>query len=252
MRLSELPPLDAHAHIAPDVTPGQVRALGPAAVFAMTRSLNEARYARREGAVSSPRLVWGVGTQPGVERALSQFNDQVFESILPQFALIGEVGLDRRGDKGVQADVFRKILRAAADQTVLISVHSAGRCTAVLNEIEESPHPGVLLHWFNGTGAEIERATRLGCFFSVNAAMSTEILNQIPLDRLLTETDFPSARARTGASKPGDVAKIEHHLEEIHGTGIRPHIWRNLSELANRSGADTRLPSALRALLTHP
>jgi TatD DNase family protein len=241
MRPSELPPLDAHAHIAPDVTPTQVHALEPAVVFAMTRSLKEAHYAHREDAAFSPRLVWGIGAHPGAERALSQFDNQMFQRTLPQFALIGEVGLDRRGDRQAQAEVFQLVLQAAVDQPVLISAHSTGRCTAVLDQIEESPHPGVLLHWFNGTDAEIRRAARLGCFFSVNAAMSAETLSQIPLDRLLTETDFPSARARTGASKPGDVGKIEYKLEEIYGPGIRAHVWRNLAELTTRSGAKAGL-----------
>ncbi|NEC91795.1 hypothetical protein [Streptomyces sp. SID12501] len=33
----ELPPLDCHAHIAPDVTPAQIDALHGAVVFAVTR-----------------------------------------------------------------------------------------------------------------------------------------------------------------------------------------------------------------------
>jgi len=40
----ELPPLDCHAHIAPDVTASQLDGLGSALIFAVTRSLDEARF----------------------------------------------------------------------------------------------------------------------------------------------------------------------------------------------------------------
>ena len=67
MPLSDLPPLDCHAHIAADVSQAQVQALGHSVVFAMTRSVREARYALRPDAADAPRLVWGLGVHPGVE-----------------------------------------------------------------------------------------------------------------------------------------------------------------------------------------
>ena len=42
----ELPRLDAHAHIAPDVTRSQLNELGRAHIFAMTRTLDEAEAVR--------------------------------------------------------------------------------------------------------------------------------------------------------------------------------------------------------------
>jgi TatD DNase family protein len=61
MTAGELPVLDAHAHIPGDVTPGQITALGDAAVFAMTMSLQEAVRVRDR---RDPTIVWGVGLHP--------------------------------------------------------------------------------------------------------------------------------------------------------------------------------------------
>lgn len=242
---SELPPLDAHAHIAADVTAAQVRGLEPSVVFAMTRLVKEALYTLRSGAASSDGLVWGLGSHPGVEQTVAQFDGDAFEQALSRFALIGEVGLDRRGDNEAQVAMFRRVLQAASGQPVLLSVHSTGRCSAVLDEIERAPHAGIILHWFNGTVAEIARAVELGCFFSVNAAMSPASLQRIPLDRLLTETDFPASPSKTGASRPGDVATIEAMLTEQYGPDVRHQVWKNLAVVGRRSGAIERMPVAI-------
>jgi TatD DNase family protein len=243
------PPLDAHAHIAPDVTPEQLLTLGPSVVLAVTRSLNEGAYTQRNQVAPGSNLLWGLGAHPGVEKALAQFDPMLFRKLLPSFALIGEVGLDRRGHPA-QTEVFRQILSAAADQPVILSVHSAGMCSAVLDEVERNPHPGLVLHWFNGTDADIRRAVEMQCFFSVNAAMNFAVLEQIPMNKMLTETDFPSTTSRTGARRPGDVSAIESKLEQIHGVVARDHIWRNFADLVIRSGVRDRLPPTISAALS--
>lgn len=245
----ELPPLDVHAHIAADVTAAQINKLEPAVVFAMTRSVKEALYTLRPGAPLSENLVWGLGSHPGVDQTLTQFDDIMFARAVRSFAVIGEVGLDRRGNASAQTAMFQSVLRAVSGQSVLLSVHSVGRCTAVLDEIERAPHPGVVLHWFNGTAAEIARAVSLGCYFSVNAAMSPAILERIPLDRTLTETDFPASRSKTGASQPGDVARIEAMLTELHGHNVRTQVWANLAQVCGRSDAAKRMPATVQSIL---
>jgi TatD DNase family protein len=249
MQPYDLPPLDAHAHIAADVTAAQVGELAPAVVFSMTRSVKESLYTLRPGAASSQNLVWGLGSHPGVEQTVARFDGDAFEQAVTRFALIGEVGLDRRGDSAAQTAMFRRVLRATSGQPVLLSVHSTGRCSAVLDEIERAPHAGVILHWFNGSAAEVERAVGLGCYFSVNAAMSEASLERMPNERVLTETDFPASRAKTVASRPGDVARIEGMLTQHHGSDTRRLVWQNLAEVCRRSGATERMPAEIQDLL---
>lgn len=59
----------------------------------------------------------------------------------------------------------------------------AGMCSAVLDEVERDPHPGIVLHWFNGSTTEIRRAVEMQCFFSANAVMKYPVLEQIPMDK---------------------------------------------------------------------
>jgi len=83
----------------------------------------------------------------------------------------------------------------------------------VVELAERSRHPGMILHWFLGDAAEVARAAKAGCYFSVNGAMSDEVLRRFPADRVLPETDFPSTARRGGGRLPGDTSKLEHRVK---------------------------------------
>lgn len=245
---SDLPALDAHAHIAGDVTQRELDSLGDAVVLAMTRSANEARFALRAGGATSERVVWAAGAHPGVPAALAQHDASAFAELLDRVAVVGEAGLDGRPD-AAQTEVFRAILRAASEQPVIVSVHSTGARGRVLDEISRHNAAGVVLHWFNGSPAEVARAVDLDCWFSVNAAMSDDTLRLIPRDRILTETDFPAATRRTRATRPGDVGTIEARLSDLHELDARALVWRNFARLVDGAGVRSRLPAAVQSLL---
>lgn len=245
----DLPRLDCHAHIAPDVTTAQIAALGGTVIFAMTRTRSEAAAAGRR---QDSTIVWGYGAHPGVKGSLDSITATEVHSATSQHVIIGEVGLDRSTALAPQLAALNAILDGCDQQPVLISLHSTGRTAELVAALERRPHPGAILHWFNGTPAEIERATELGCFFSVNAAMNDERLTQIPLDRLLPETDFPSSRRSTRAKLPGDIDYLESRVASLRGIAVAElrRIWfMNLSEVLHRSGAENRMPAGIRRLL---
>jgi TatD DNase family protein len=241
--LEDLPPLDCHAHIAPDMTAEQLGALGSAQILAMTRSLEEAEYASGR---SDSHVTWGCGVHPASE-SREAFDPLAFGRLVKSFAVVGEVGLDARG-RPDQREVFGAILDACADQPVLMSIHSTGRISQVLEMLEAIPQRSAILHWFLGNASDIRRAVAAGCYFSVNAAMSDDQLRLIPLAKLLPETDFPSSRRRTGASLPGDVRPLEERLCRLHEStpaDLRHRFYQNLRAITVSSGAIERLPEAL-------
>ena len=239
-----LPRLDTHAHLAPDVTPAQVAALGECHVFAVTRTLEEAAHVKAHPA---PTLTWGIGVHPGLTASRDSFDARAFVRLLPAFGLVGEIGLDQQaGRLPQQIAILRHILRICADQPVLLSVHSSGQSAALLELLAEHPHPGVILHWWRSTTHELETALETGAYFSVNAAMEPMVLSSIPLARVVTETDFPAGR--TGARMPGDTDSIEGQLAAIHDLSpieIRHRLWVNLRRLVIRAEALDRLAEPL-------
>ncbi|WP_226553408.1 Qat anti-phage system TatD family nuclease QatD [Celeribacter naphthalenivorans] len=128
----------------------------------------------------------------------------LFERLLRETRYVGEVGLDGGkefvGSKEAQAKVFAEILSLCrTERTKIISIHSRHAADAVLDKIEEHPGCGIpVLHWFTGSRAELERAIKLGCWFSVGAPMlrsakGRAAVSLMPRERILTETDAPFA-----------------------------------------------------------
>lgn len=241
---SILPALDAHAHIAPDVTPAQIAALGQSVVFAMTRSLHEARQVRNRRETA---LVWGIGVHPGVAIARAAWDPKQFTDLLGSFALVGEIGLDRRGgDMARQRSIFKELLSIVRSEPVLVSVHSSGVATEVVEHLRDADMRGAILHWFNGDATDITRAIEADAYFSVNAAMSEDQIRLLPPERVLCETDFPARKVR--ARKPADTQRIEQRLSQFWNKTpeeVRARTWWNLRTLSEQSGAIERLPESV-------
>jgi TatD DNase family protein len=239
--------IDAHAHIATDVTAAQVRGLRGAIVFAMTRNLSEAA-AVPHGCYGS--IVWGIGVHPRDRDGQDRYVGDRFEAMLPKFGLIGEVGLDRRaGHLDRQREVFADILVRTGEAPVMVSIHSTAAAADVIALLRRHPVRAPILHWFGGSPDQVSEATEFGAWFSVNAAMKDEVIAAVPQDRLLTETDFPYTR-RAGATRPGSVDSIITKLATIWGTGsneAQQRVWSNLVALVKEAGVVPRLPRELQA-----
>lgn len=84
-------------------------------------------------------------------------------------------------------------------------------------------------------------------------AKRPKVLELLPPERVLTETDYPhSRRSDPRANRPAAVDTIETALEHSWGldrSGVRRRVWRNLGELFDRTGCTERLPAQLRRTL---
>ena len=240
--LSELPTIDCHSHVSTELDGDDLRALRGSVVFAVTRSLAEGRAAL---ARNDAGIVWGCGVHPRAERALKDFTPEDFMSTVGDAALIGEIGLDSRGDSDLQSRVFDAILIAIQPSPRLVSIHSTGRVAEVIDALTRYPARGMILHWFSGTQSETRRAFDLGCYFSVNAAMTDAQLKCLPMQRVLTETDFPLRSRRASVDRPGDTEEVERRLAPLWGLSpesVRVQIGRNLKTLCMNTGAIEILP----------
>jgi TatD DNase family protein len=158
---------------------------------------------------------------------------ELWDRHLSETRYVGEVGLDAgpRFFKSLDAQkrVFQHVLqRCAQAGDKIITVHSIRSAKAVLDLVEAHLPPdrgGIVLHWFTGTKSEAKRAVELGCYFSINAGMldnvrHTAMVQAIPLDRLLTETDGPFTRVGERPSQPADVAVVVEALGRLHGLPV--------------------------------
>jgi TatD DNase family protein len=200
----------------------------------------------RELAQSSPFVRVGLGFHPQLvaERA-AEF--PLFKEYFSETRFIGEVGLDASpryyNSYSEQKAIFEEILSLSASHgDKILSVHSVRATRDVLRLIENVLSPvgsRVVLHWFGGTKTEGEWATRLGCYFSVNAEMLTNpvrraVVATLPLNRILTETDGPFTSILDEPSKPTDiplVIKMMHSVFDQDEEELRVQILANLEAL---------------------
>ena len=160
-----------------------------------------------------PTVIKGIGLHPWwlADGRCGSAEVNLLCEVAAQERYIGEVGLDFSarfaGSKPLQIQAFDRlcdtlVLNPLAGRVISIhAVRSAGTVLDVLEShgllIPNSDSPVIIFHWFSGTSDELARARDAGCIFSVNERMlaskrGREYARQIPLDRLLLETDAPS------------------------------------------------------------
>lgn len=242
-----------HAHIEADISASDLTDLG-ALVFAATRSLDEAeRVLQRRDAWT----VWGVGCHPGLVGAQKAFEVDRFAALSARTAYVSEVGLDGRSrvPMETQRTTLATVLTVLQTTPRITSIHSFAATDAVLDCLAEWRIHGAVLHWWLGDAVQTRRATDLGCFFSVNAAMlrQPDLVSPLPLDRVLPETDHPFGDRSGGRGRrPGRVDDVEQALARIHQLApeeVRRITWRNLGELVRNTRCGMLLPRQVRVTL---
>ncbi|GAA1770754.1 MULTISPECIES: TatD family hydrolase [Nonomuraea] len=149
-----------------------------------------------------------------------------FLRLLPQATWIGEIGLDfsRAGaaTRKQQLRVFEAILADLQTRTQPVTVHSRGAERETITRLVQAQVPAIL-HWYTGPLAAVDDALAAGLWFSINPAMTRSkkalpLLQRLPPDRVLLETDGPFARCGTRSAVPSDLLGTLDHLAQFWGT----------------------------------
>lgn len=149
---------------------------------------------------------------------------------------IGETGLDYhyadRVSAGVQYERFKRHLIAARELELPVVVHTrdAKEDTLALLREHSDPRVGGVLHCFTEDIEMAREAVRLGFYISLsgivtfNSAESLrELAVQLPLDRLLIETDSPYLAPVPYRGKPNEpawVVEVAECIAEARGISV--------------------------------
>lgn len=146
---------------------------------------------------------------------------------LPKVVAMGEMGLDYYWDtapKEVQKDVFRRQIRMAKELDLPISIHmrEATEDTYQVLKEEHAGDVGGIMHSFGVDTYWMEAFLDLGMHISLsgvvtfkNAAEVKEIGKEVPLDKLLIETDAPYLAPHPFRGKRNEPAYVKYVAEEI-------------------------------------
>lgn len=223
---------DMHCHLG--FTPDPAHAAADAAVRGiggLSCTVTPAEYeALASRLATTPSMRAALGAHPWwiADGRIGETQLATFCALASSTRFIGEIGLDFAGARDTQKsrvrqlEAFERILAAcdevAATPTAplpkLLSIHAVNAAGDVLDVLEAAgtfTRHQVIFHWFSGSSNDLQRALRAGCFFSIGPRMlasrrGREYARQIPLDRLLLETDMP---ARAGEPLPAEIWEAE-------------------------------------------
>ena len=149
----------------------------------------------------------------------------------PRVIAWGEMGLDYYYDhspREVQQRVFRRqlALARAGNQPVVIHCRDAwDDCLGILNEEWRSSGLPGIFHCFTGTLEQARRGLDLGFFVSFAGNLTypkaqnlRDVARELPLDRILTETDAPflPPQGRRGKrNEPAFVVEVAQALANV-------------------------------------
>ncbi|MCJ0931631.1 TatD family hydrolase [Virgibacillus halodenitrificans] len=150
----------------------------------------------------------------------------------PKVVAIGEMGLDYHWDKSpanIQKDVFRKQIQLAKKVNMPIIIHNreaTGDIVKILQE-ENAKEVGGIMHCYNDSVDYVQACLDMNFYISLggpvtfkNAPLPKEVAAQVPLDRLLIETDAPFLAPHPNRGKrnePAYVKLVAEKIAEIRG-----------------------------------
>jgi TatD DNase family protein len=128
---------------------------------------------------------------------------------------IGEIGLDStytNSDEEFrkQEEVFKTQLSYAEKFGKPVSIHSRKTLDQILEILPSYKIPSVLLHWFDGSKKQMQKAMDLQCYVSFGPVMvysqdKQVLLSKANKDRILVETDGPVRFSRCFENKTAQI-----------------------------------------------
>ncbi|WP_010094893.1 TatD family hydrolase [Ornithinibacillus scapharcae] len=145
----------------------------------------------------------------------------------PKVVAIGEMGLDYHWDKSpkdVQKEVFRKQIQLAKKVNMPIIIHNREATEDIIQILQEedAQEVGGIMHCYNDSVNYVQECLDMNFYISLggpvtfkNAPLPKEVAVQVPLDRLLIETDAPYLAPHPNRGKRNEPAYVKLVAEKI-------------------------------------
>ncbi|MBN1356780.1 YchF/TatD family DNA exonuclease [bacterium] len=201
--------IDTHAHLTDsvfsadrDAVLADARDSGVTAVLTVGTNLEDSGRCV-ELAQSVPMCHATAGLHPHEADLWSDRNAARIRDFLNRAVAIGETGLDmvyRTCPLDRQIQVFKAHIQIAAETGKPLVIHCRDAYPQLAEILAESGCPECtgVVHCFTGTVREAERILQLGYFLSFGGMLTfknmsnlREVFGQMPVDRILLETDSP-------------------------------------------------------------
>lgn len=232
--------IDTHAHLTDKQFDADIDAVisraeenGISTIVDVGESLATSRqciaHARRRGNIFA-----SVGIHP---HHAGRASEEEMEEIArladgPDVIAIGETGLDyyrHAASRESQARLFRRSLGIAIEKGLPAIVHCRDAYADAISILREAGGGGLqgVIHCFSGSMEDSEAFLEMGYFISVGGPLTypanaslRNIVRNVPLDRILLETDCPylPPQGRRGKrNEPANVAYVALEVARLRG-----------------------------------
>jgi|SRR5687767_241821 len=240
--------VDSHAHIdGPEFDADREEVIPRAHAVGVLAILNVGTGDPHGGAFeraidlgkSHQTVYTAIGTHPHDARFYNDEAEEKTRSLIQSGERVvawGEIGLDFHYDnspRDMQVSVFKRQLRAARDLNLPVIIHTR-EAEAETIDILKTDYDGAdrrgVFHCFSGSKELAQRAIDLGFMISFSGIVTFKkadelrnIARQVPLDRLLIETDCPYLTPvphRGKRNEPAYVVEVARCLAGLHSIEI--------------------------------
>jgi len=150
----------------------------------------------------------------------------------PKIVAYGEIGLDYHWDKSpkdIQQKLFRKQIRLAKKLRLPIAIHTrdAMEDTMTILKEEHAEEVGGIMHCFSGSVETAKECIKMNFYISLggpvtfkNAKRPKAVAKEVPLDRILIETDCPYLTPhpyRGTRNEPAYVKLVAEQIADLKG-----------------------------------
>ena len=183
-----------------------------------------------------PWLYAAVGSHPD---AADEVNEEVLEEyrklckLNPKIKAIGEIGLDYHYEdipRQLQLKAFRMQMELARELGLPVIVHERDAHEDGLAIVDEFPEVKGVFHCYSGSLELAKELVKRGWYIGFtgvltfkNARKAVEVAANIPLDRIVLETDCPYMSPEPFRGKrndPGKLYRMAEKLAEIRGLTV--------------------------------
>jgi TatD DNase family protein len=234
--------IDTHCHLDLFSNPSQTLDEAPETVVVVVTGLPSGYRVQAVRFRGDKRVRVALGLHPLKAATAGALEVGQLVRQLPNAEYVGEVGLDfsahGKDTKTAQLRVFDRLLAEPTLRHKVVSIHSRGAESVVLERLQAAGVVGIL-HWYTGPLGLIDTALDAGLYFSINPAMlrsekGRKVIVALPHDRILTESDGPFAKAHGHSAGPADMKRLVSDVADFWQTTpdtVRDQVYDNLAFL---------------------
>ena len=177
------------------------------------------------------------GHHPGkLDMSMAEENEELIRMHRERIVGIGEVGLDfgrarSAEERSLQSEIFRRFISLSLELSLPLVIHSHCAEAEAVEILAACAAEKVCLHDFEGDIRVARRALDLGYYFSVPpsvvwSARKQALAAELPLERLLLETDSPVLGPEENErNEPSNLIHAARRIAGLKGVPLDKVQW---------------------------